>query len=1091
MIRSAVLATILLVGSPSPAAAPPLLLRTPTLSRTHIAFAFAGDLWIVGREGGEARRLTTGAGVESMPWFSPDGTQIAFTGDYDGNVDVFVVPAAGGTPRRLTWHPGADTAQGWTPDGAAVLFASRRASATGRNAQLYTLRLDQAFPEALPLPAASEGALSPDGKRLAFVPHRRAFEAWKRYRGGTASPVWIADLKDSSITKVPRQGSNDFCPMWVDGKVYFLSDREGPFGLYAFDPATGKVEAKVRNSGLDFKHASAGPGGIVYEQFGSIHIFDTATGASRPVPITVSGDLPATRPRFEKVGTRLTEGSLSPSGVRAVFEARGEILTVPAEKGSIRNLTQTPGVMERSPVWSPDGKTIAYFSEATGEYALHLRAQDGLGETKVVALPPGFYYNPAWSPDSKRIAFSDKGLGIWVLEAEKGKVSKVDTTLRAARPRFAWAPDSRWLAYTKALPNAYEAAFVLALETGAIHQVTDGMSDVDHLAFDPAGKHLYFSASTNVGPAVFGFDMTSYPHRPTRSVYVAVLKKGEPSPFAPESDEEGAPAAKKDESAANGDKKAPEDAKAGEGDKKPTPEKKPPTPVVIDFEGLDQRILALPIPERGLAGLAVSKKELYLLEAVAGRLDQPTGATLHKYDLAKRKLEKVMDDVRSFDLSRTGEKMLVRQGEANWFILPAGQAPKPGEGRLKMEDAEVRVNPKAEWAQMYREAWRLERDYFYDPNHHGLNLKKAEAKYAPYLEGLAHRSELNYLFQEMLGELSVGHLYVGGGDTPGAKVVPGGLLGADFSVEKGRYRFTKVYSGENWNPQARAPLTQPGAEVKAGEYLLAVNGREVTSTQSPYAPFENTAGKEVVIRVGPDPAGAGARDVKVVPVLTEAALRNLDWIEGNRRTVAKLSGGKLAYVWLPNTANAGYVNFNRYWFPQLDKAGAIIDERHNGGGSAADYFIDYLKKPVNSYWAVRDGVGFRQPFGTLAGPKAMLIDENAGSGGDYLPWLFRREKLGPLVGTRTWGGLVGIGGYPVLMDGGTITAPHFAFYTPEGQFDVENKGVAPDIEVDLDPKAWREGRDAQLEKAVALVLEALKTSPPAKPLQPVYPNYHK
>ncbi|MFN8011001.1 MAG: PDZ domain-containing protein [Holophagaceae bacterium] len=1084
MRRILATATLLLAAGSAPAAAPQLF-RTPSLSRTHIAFAHAGDLWIVPREGGEARRLTTGAGVESMPWFSPDGSQVAFTADYDGNTDVYVVPAAGGTPRRLTWHPGADIAEGWTPDGTAVLFASGRASATGRTSQLYTIRLDRAFPEPLPLPAAAEGALSPDGGRLAYVPHRRAFTAWKRYRGGTATPIWIADLRDSSITKVPRNGSNDLCPMWVDGKVFFLSDREGPFALYAYDPATGKVEPKVPNKGLDFKHASAGPGGIVIEQFGAIHLYDPATGSLKPVPITLSADLPGVRPRFEKVATRLTTGALSPTGMRAVFEARGEVLTVPAEKGVIRNLTQTPGVMERSPAWSPDGKAIAYFSDASGEYAVHVKGQDGLGEARAYALPPGFYYNLAWSPDARKLAFSDKGLGIWVLDLETGKAARVDTTLRAERPRLSWSPDGRWLAYVKTVANEYSAVFVLGLEDGTVHQVTDGMDDAENAVFDPSGRHLWFTSSTTAGPAIFGFDMTSYPHRPTRSVRVAVLRKGDPSPFAPESDEEGG---KK----ADGEKRPDTEKKAEEKKaEEKKPEEKKPDPVVIDFAGLDQRILALPIPERAVAGIAVGKGAVYILEPMAGRLDPPSGAILHKYDLAKRKLERVMDDVRSFDLSFNGEKMLVRQGEANWFIVPAGQAPKPPEGRLKMEDAEVRVDPKAEWAQMYRETWRLERDFFYDPNHHGLDLKAAEAKYAPYVDGLAHRADLNVLFQEMLGELTVGHLYVGGGDAPGAKAVPGGLLGADFAVDKGRYRFAKVFAGENWNPATRAPLTQPGSEVRAGEYLLAVNGRELRATESPYAPFENTAGKEVVLRVGPDPGGAGARNVKVVPVASEAALRNLDWIEGNRRLVEKLSGGRLAYVWLPNTANAGYANFNRYWFPQLDKQGAVLDERHNGGGSAADYFIDYLKKPVNSYWAVRDGLGFRQPFGTMPGPKAMLIDEDAGSGGDYLPWLFRREKLGPLVGTRTWGGLVGIGGYPVLMDGGTVTAPHFAFFTPEGQFDVENKGVPPDVEVDLDPKAWREGRDAQLEKAVALVMEALKAHPPVAVPKPVYPNYHR
>ncbi|MDR2697022.1 MAG: PDZ domain-containing protein [Holophagales bacterium] len=464
--------------------------------------------------------------------------------------------------------------------------------------------------------------------------------------------------------------------------------------------------------------------------------------------------------------------------------------------------------------------------------------------------------------------------------------------------------------------------------------------------------------------------------------------------------------------------------------------------------------------------------------------------TIQKYDLKKQKLDKVADGIRSFSLSANGEKALVRTQD-NWFIVPADQAPKPTDTRLRVNEAEVRVDPKAEWAQMYKEAWRIQRDYFYDPGHHGLDLKATEARYAPYVEGLHHRADLNYLFNEMFGELTVGHLYVSGGDMPSVKRVPGGLLGADFKIENGRYRFAKIYNGENWNPNLRAPLTEPGSEVKAGEYLLAVNGRDLTDKGNPYQLLENTSGKQVVLRVGSDPSGKDARNITVVPIASENGLRNLDWIETNRRNVAKATGGRIAYVWLPDTANGGYTNFNRYWFAQLDKDGAVIDERFNGGGSAADYIIDYLKKPVNSYWAMRDSEDSRQPFGTMPGPKVMMINEHAGSGGDYMPWLFRRAGLGLLIGKRTWGGLVGIGGYPNLMDGGSVTAPHFAFYTPEGQFDIENKGVAPDIEVELDPKAWREGRDTQLERAISVVMEELGKNPPVKVKRPAYPRYDR
>jgi tricorn protease len=1053
----------------------PLLMRNPTLSRTHIVFVYAGDLWIVPRDGGEASRLTSGIGTETAPHFSPDGTMVAFTGEYDGNLDVYVVPATGGIPKRLTYHPGTDALAGWTPDGKQVLFVSGRASDSGRTAQLYTMPIDGVFPTQVPLPMAYEGSYSADGSRLAYVPLPRAFQAWKRYRGGRTTPIWIANLSDSSVEKIQRDNSNDFNPMWIGEKVYFLSDRNGPITLFTYDTKTKRISELIRNTGLDIKSAAAGPDGIVYEQFGALNLYDLKSGRTRKLNITVAGDMLSVRPKYERVGTRLFNSNISPTGARAIFEARGEILTVPAEKGNVRNLTNTPNVAERDPSWSPDGKWIAYFSDESGEYTLHLRDQTGMGQVRKIGLgnPPSFFYGPTWSPDSKKIAYTDKRLNLWYLDIEKGTPVKVDTSRRGFGFGQTWSPDSRWIAYTKPIESWYSAVFVYSLEEGKNHQITDGLSDARSVDFDKGGKYLYFTASTDIGPAVFGFDMSSYPHRPTRNVYLVVLKKDLPSPLAPESDEEKVQEEKKDE--------AP---------KPPSPPaKKEPVTVTIDFDKISQRILALPVPARNFLGLAAGKANtLFIAEALPPG-PGVTGFTLHKYDLEKRKLDKVLDGINSLDLSANGEKMLYRQGES-WFIASTTPPPKPGEGKIKTEEMEVYVDPRAEWDQMYRETWRIERDFFYDPNYHGLDLQATAKKYAPYLQSVAHRADLNYLFQEMLGELSVGHLYVQGGDVPNPNRVPGGLLGANYKIENGRYRFARIFDGENWNPQLRAPLTQPGVNVQEGEYLLAVNGRELTASDNLYSFFENTSGKSVVIRIGPNPDGTNARDVTVVPIANEGGLRNLAWVEGNRRKVAEMSGGKLAYIWLPDTAQGGYTNFNRYYFAQLDKEGAVVDERFNGGGQAADYIIDYLRKPLMSYWAVRDGDDFRQPFGVMPGPKAMIVNEYAGSGGDYMPWMFRRAGIGPLIGKRTWGGLIGIGGYPVLVDGGSVTAPHFAFYSPDGEWEVENHGVAPDIEVEMDPKAWREGRDPQLEKAVEVVMTALKKNPPPKVKRPPYPDYH-
>lgn len=1095
MIRSSVLTISLvlgIVGIGFGQAEKPLLLQQPTVSRTHIVFAFAGDLWIVGRDGGEARRLTTGAGLETRPCFSPDGQVIAFTGEYDGNVDVYVVPAAGGVPRRLTYHPGPDVVVGWTPDGKQVLFRSSRHSHSARFSRLFTIPLGGGFPTELPLPMAEEGVYSPDGSRLAYLPIAREpfpggiqfFQAWKRYRGGMTTPIWIAKLADSTIEKIPRENSNDFNPMWVGNRVYFLSDRNGPVTLFAYDTATKRVTQVIRNDGLDIKSASAGPGAIVYEQFGSLHLFDLNTGQSKRLNIQVTGDLPGVRPRFEKIANRIGSAGLSPTGARAVFEARGEIVTVPAEKGDARNLTNTPGVAERDPGWSPDGKWIAYFSDESGEYQLHLRDQSGMGEVRKINLgdPPSFFYSPTWSPDSKKIAYTDKRLNLWYVDLEKGTPVKVDTNTYENPWRMfdpAWSPDSRWIVYTKQLKNRLGTVFVYSLEEGKSYQITDGMSDARFASFDKSGKYIYFTTSTDVGPTTGWLDMSSFNRRVTRSAYIMVLRKDLPSPLAPESDEEKPPSEgqKPGETAATADKPA---------------DKKEPDKVTIDLENISQRILALPIPARNYTGMVAGKAgTVYLLEAELGTtaLLGPTPMTLHKFDLEKRKLEKMLDGISAFELSANGEKMLYRQGE-RWFIAAAGQPVKPGEGALKLDEIEVRVDPRAEWNQIYREVWRIQRDFLYDPGWHGLDLKAAEQKYRPYVDGIAHRADLNYLFVEMLGELSLGHLFVAGGDLPPVPSVRGGLLGADYTIENGRYRFARVYNGENWNPQLRAPLTQPGVNVQVGEYLLAVNGRELRASDNIYSFFEGTADKQVVIRVGPDPGGANARDVTVVPVASEAGLRNMAWIEDNRRKVDQLSGGRLAYVYLPDTAVGGYTNFNRYYFSQIHKEGAVIDERFNGGGTAADYIIDYLRRPLMNYWTTREGEDFTTPVGSIYGPKAMIINEYAGSGGDLMPWMFRRAGIGPLIGKRTWGGLVGIYDYPPLIDGGQVTAPRVAFYNPDGQWDVENRGVAPDIEVEFDPAAWRAGRDPQLEKAVEVVMEMLKKNPPPKPKKPAYPNYH-
>jgi tricorn protease len=1088
-----------------------ILAQKPTLSRTHVVFVYAGDLWKVSRQGGAAQRLTSGPGVETNPIFSPDGSSIAFTGEYDGNVDVFVMPAEGGEPRRLTWHPSPDIVLGWTPEGKEILFTSGR-TAYSRFNELFTVGVEGGFPKRLPLPMGYEGSFSSDGKHIAYVPLRRAFSAWKRYRGGLATAIWIADLSDSSIEKIARTDSNDFEPMWVGNKVYFLSDREGPVTLFSYDVKTNEVSRALENDGLDLKSASAGPGAIVYEQFGSLNLYDLATGSTSSLSISIAGDMLEVRDKFVNVGDSLSSPSLSPNAVRAVFEARGEVITVPEEKGDFRNLTNTPGVMERYPSWSPDGQKIAYFSDESGEYMLHVRDQKGSGEVVRIELEknPSFYFAPRWSPDNKKIAYIDCHLNLWYVDLEKKTPIKVD------KDRFLggsdslvpnWSPDSKWLAYVKRLPNYLGTIFLYSLESGQSTPITDGMSDARLPVFDPGGKYLYFTASTDSGASLQP-DIHSIFREVTSTVYLAVLDKTEPTPFVPQSDEEKPDDKSKKTSEEPGKK---EEEKSGKADTqaadKSQEETKPAKDIIvkIDLEGILQRILAIPIPARSYIDLQAGEAGTLLGVAADAPLPGspfPQGSSVHRFDLKERRADVVVSGVDAFEMARSGKKYLYSQ-KGSWRIgtlkpMPPSGAPSPPpsagatpDKAMPTQDIQIRVKPLEEWRQMYREAWRIEREFFYDPNLHGLDLERTQKKYAPYVDAVVSRMDLNYLFAEMLGEITVGHLGVGGGDIPRAQRVPTGLLGADYAIENGRYRFARVYSGENWNPQFQAPLTQPGVNVKSGEYLLAVDGREITGTDDVFKFFEAKAGKQVVLTVGPEPKMEGTREVTVVPISSETALRNFAWIEDNRRYVERITKGKAAYVYMPDTAFGGYTYFNRYFYAQVGRDALIVDERFNGGGMLATDIIERFQRKMMSLVASRDGEDEVQPQGAIFGPKVMLINEFAGSGGDAMPWYFQRARVGPLVGKRTWGGLVGRAGAPSLMDGGYVTAPSSGVWSPDGHWIAENIGVIPDVEVEHDPELVRQGKDPQLDRAIEIILDELAKNPLPKPKRPAYPDYHK
>src|SRR5947207_1636162 len=949
------------------------LLRQPTVSNTQIAFAYAGDIWVASRGGGDAKRLTSFPGTESNPHFSPDGKQIAFSMQYGGNTDVYVIDAYGGEARRLTWHPSPDIARGWSPDGKRILFSSASFSAPSVGVQqLWTIAAAGGVPERLPIPDALRGSFSPDGQRLAYEKVTRWDVEWRNYRGGQIHPVTIYTVASQAVDTLPSQGTLDTWPVWMGDAIYFISDRDWAANIWKYDVASKQLTQLTHYKDYDVKTPGAGAGVVVYEEAGYLHLLEAATGKDTQLAITCRGDLPWAEPRWVDASKWIESASLSPSGARALFSARGEVFSVPAEKGDARNLTRSSGTAERTPVWSPDGKQVAWFSDASGEYRLMIGTQEGLSAPREIKFDqPTFFHTADWSPDGKYIAVTDEGLNMLLVEVATGKVTRLDNDTYAPPERTfepAWSPDT----------------------TAAV------------------------------------------------------------------------------------DSTKAQSAKAASA-----------VSVRIDRAGLSQRILALGMPVRPYTSLAAgSEGVVFVTEAIE---NQP-GVTLHRYDLKKRKSESFASPVMRFSLSRDGKKLLYQSGES-WMIVGTDAAPKAGDGKITV-DLQMRLDPRAEWRQIYREAWRFERDYLYVPNHHGADWDKVWTMYEPWLASLGHRSDLTYLLDMLGGELSLGHTFVFGGDTPAIDTVKVGMLGADFAVENGRYRVKRIFSGENWNPNLRAPLSAPGVKAHTGDYLLAVNGTDLKPPLSPYEALEGTANRQTVLRLNDKPTLDGSWTVTVVPVGDEDDLRTRAWVEDNRRLVDSLSKGKLAYVWLPNTADQGYEYFNRYYFAQQDRQGVILDERFNGGGYIADYFVDILARHLRGYF--NNPVGERRPWTEpltgIFGPKVMLINEYAGSGGDMLPYLFHEMKLGPLVGTRTWGGLVGIWDVPGLIDGGYITAPRGGFFNTEGHWDVENVGITPDIVVQQTPALVAQGRDPQLERAVQEALRLLEANPVkllAEPAPPV------
>ncbi len=1091
---------LLTLAAPAAALEECRLLRQPDIGGGKIVFVYAGDLWTVPVSGGVASRLTSHEGVERFPKISPDGKTIAFTAEYDGNVDAFTVPAEGGEPTRLTWHPGNDQVAEWYPDGGTILLRSARASPILRFDRFFRVPASGGFEEMLPLPQGGYSSFSPDGSRLAFITPSYDNRTWKRYRGGNAPEIWIYDFKSNHSEKITDWPGADEWPMWHRGSIYYATDRGGrTVNLWAYDVEKKTHRQVTRFDEYDVKWPSLGDDAVVFENGGGLYVMEIAGEKPRKVQVLVPDDRPATRPEYRNVSGYIGNWELSPSGKRAVLEARGDIFTVPAEKGDVRNLTSSPASRERDPAWSPDGKWIAYLSDASGEYQIHIAGSDGkTGDRQVTKEGATFRYQPRWSPDSKKIAFSDKTQSVWWCDVETGKITKVDKGYDGEIYDHSWSSDSRWIAYSKPAASGFNEIHIYSIESGKTARVSTGLTDDFVPSFDPEGKYLYFISRRSLHPQFGGFELNMH-FSATDRIYAAALRSDLPSPIAPESDEETGEEKKegdKEKAAEGTAEKAgdkSEEKRAGEKKEDKEDKKEPPKPVEIHLEGLAGRLVEIPVAPGRIGGVAAFKDKLIFFRPGEQNFDDedegpPTGS-IHFFDLKERKEKTVISGVANgFAASKDGGKILYRSKDT-FGIVETKDGKKVGDGKIETGSLMATVDPRAEWLQMFNEAWRLERDFYYDPGMGGLDWKAVGERYRKLLPWVAHRADLNYLLGELQGELATSHAYVGGGEFPRVDHVPVGLLGADYELDgkSGRYRFKTIYRERDWNLSVAAPLGEPGLSVSEGDYLLAVNGRPVKAPQNIHAAFVGTADRQTNITVGSSPDDPNARTYTVKPVPNESSLRYRAWVSGNREKVAKATDGRVAYIHVPDTFIAGMQEFTKQYYPQVDRQGIIVDERFNGGGFIPDFFTERLRRSTMVRWSNRDGNGFRTPSTALDGPKCILINEYAGSGGDAFPYYFRLLGIGPLIGKRTWGGLVGISHSLPLVDGGIITMPDFGMWDPKtSEWVVENRGVEPDIEVENAPHEMAAGRDPQLERAIAWVLEELRKSPPKTPALPKY-----
>jgi tricorn protease len=1066
-------------AAPAAAQVDARMFRQPAVSADKIAFIYAGDIWLVPKTGGVATRLSSPLGEESFPRFSPDGTKLAYSADYDGNLDVYVVPTAGGEPLRLTHHPMPDRVVGWHPDGKRVLFASSRESGRQRFNQFYLIGLDGGLPEKLPVPYGEFGAFSPDGSRFVYMPMSQDFRNWKRYRGGWAPDLWLFDLKTFAARNITNNPANDAQPMWYRNAVYFISDRgaEQRNNIWVQDIDTGAARQVTRFNDFDITFPSIGPDAIVFQKGGRIYLLSLPGEKVTEVSIRVVTDQTTLRARTAKAENQIGTASVSPTGRRVAFEARGDVVTLPAERGAAINLTRSSGIADRYPRWSPDGKTVAYWSDRSGEYELTIRSADGGGaERKVTSLGPGFRYSPQWAPDSKKIAFIDQATRIRVYDDATGKVTEVDRSpdwvahdqLEAFR--FQWSPDSRWLTYARPAGTSNNAIFLFDTRAGKLQQATSGYLNDTQPTFDPEGKYLFYASDSAFDPVYGTFDNTWTYANATRLVVVP-LRKDVTSPVAARNDAENP--------AVDTDKK--EEAKT---DAKPAEKPLAPSNVDIDVDLFEQRSVVLPPQAGTYADLQTVKgKLLYRRLPRAGTHDEKSPIVF--FDFEEREEKTILEDADAFEVTFDGKKMLVNSKKK--FAVVEVKEKQKFEKPIDLSDIEVPVDPRAEWRQLFMDTFRFERDYFYDPGMHGVGWNEMKKRYMTLLDDAVTRWDVDWIIGEFLGELNASHTYHGGGDLEEGPTRSVGMLGVDWELANGAYRIKRIVRGGAWDLGVRSPLDEPGVNVKEGDYVLAVNGRPLDTKADPWASFEDLGKKTVVLTVSSSPAAANAREVVVSCLDDEIDLRFRAWIEERRQIVDKATDGKIGYIYVQSTGTDAQSDLMRQFMAQWKKDGLIIDERWNSGGQIPDRFIELLNRPILAYWAVRDAPPQQWPPVAHRGPQVMLINGWSGSGGDAFPFYFREAGLGPLIGARTWGGLIGISGAPSLVDGGSITVPTFRMFDPKGQWFAEGHGVDPDIPVEDDPARLARGADPQLQRAIEEVTKRVA----AQPKPPSQPPYEK